>query len=60
MIKTNQKIRKRNLASKGILEEDYYFDTLGHVIYTAKYHEKRGYCCKQHCKHCPWNHQFSH
>ncbi|MCD0489324.1 DUF5522 domain-containing protein [Pedobacter sp. MC2016-14] len=25
------------------------------MVFTAEYHLKRGYCCKNKCKHCPWN-----
>lgn len=34
---------------------DYYFNEEGLMVFTAAYHLKRGYCCKNICKHCPWN-----
>jgi hypothetical protein len=34
--------------------EDYYFNENGLMVFTAAYHLKRGYCCKNKCKHCPW------
>lgn len=34
--------------------EDYYFDN-GFVVFTAAYHLKRGYCCDNECRHCPWS-----
>ena len=34
---------------------DYYFNEDGLMVFTATYHLKRGYCCKNGCKHCPWN-----
>jgi hypothetical protein len=34
--------------------EDYYLSEEGYVIFTEKYHLKRGYCCKSGCKHCPY------
>lgn len=34
---------------------DYYFSEDGLMVFTAAYHLKRGYCCKNKCKHCPWN-----
>jgi len=34
---------------------DYYFNEEGLMVFTAAYHLKRGYCCKNKCKHCPWN-----
>ena len=36
-------------------EVDYYFNEDGLMVFTAAYHLKRGYCCKNKCKHCPWN-----
>lgn len=35
--------------------EDYYFNDAGLMVFTATYHLKRGTCCKNKCKHCPWN-----
>ena len=34
--------------------EDYYIDENGLFVFTAKYLLKRGYCCKNGCKHCPY------
>ncbi|WP_191906967.1 DUF5522 domain-containing protein [Adhaeribacter soli] len=34
--------------------DDYYFNEQGLMVFTAKYHLKRGYCCKSGCKHCPY------
>jgi hypothetical protein len=37
------------------LEDDEYYKTEeGYIIFTAKYLLKRGYCCKNGCKHCPY------
>ncbi len=33
---------------------DYYLDEQGNMVFTEKYHLKRGYCCKNKCRHCPW------
>lgn len=35
-------------------EEDYYFNEDGLMVFTEAYHLKRGHCCKNKCKHCPW------
>lgn len=32
---------------------DYYFDA-GLMVLTARYLEKRGYCCDNGCRHCPY------
>ncbi|WP_165500427.1 DUF5522 domain-containing protein [Pedobacter psychroterrae] len=34
---------------------DYYFNENGFMVFTEVYHLKRGYCCKNKCKHCPWD-----
>jgi hypothetical protein len=34
-------------------DEDYYLDQ-GLMVLTASFHLKRGYCCEQGCRHCPY------
>lgn len=34
--------------------EDYYLDH-GHMVFMAGYHLRRGYCCEQGCRHCPYD-----
>lgn len=34
--------------------EDYYWEN-GYIVFTSAYHLKRGNCCKNQCRHCPWN-----
>lgn len=34
---------------------DYYFNEAGLMVFTEAYHLKRGYCCKNKCRHCPWH-----
>jgi len=41
--------RRSNLDS-----EDYYLSKEGYIVFTEKYHLKRGYCCKSGCKNCPY------
>ena len=44
-----------NLQNKKKLNpEDYYLSKQGYIIFTKKYHLKRGYCCLSNCKHCPY------
>ncbi|MFM9008965.1 MAG: DUF5522 domain-containing protein [Bacteroidota bacterium] len=38
-------------------KEDYYMTEEGFLVFTEKYHLKRGYCCQSGCKHCPWKEQ---
>jgi hypothetical protein len=33
--------------------DDYYLDH-GLMVLTARYHLRRGYCCDQGCRHCPF------
>ncbi|HNQ13496.1 MAG TPA: DUF5522 domain-containing protein [Bacteroidia bacterium] len=35
-------------------KEDYYLSPEGYVVFTEKYHLKRGYCCQSNCRHCPY------
>ncbi|MBO9703536.1 MAG: hypothetical protein J7604_25230 [Sporocytophaga sp.] len=35
-------------------QEDYYYNEQGNWVFTSKYLLKRGYCCKNGCKHCPY------
>lgn len=34
--------------------EDFYTNEKGYRVFTEEYHLKRGYCCKNACKHCPY------
>lgn len=36
-------------------QEDFYFNEKGYMVFTAKYLLKRGECCGNGCKHCPYN-----
>lgn len=42
------------MNSKQLAPEDFYLSPDGYIIFTEKYHLKRGYCCKSGCKHCPY------
>lgn len=37
-----------------LTSEDYYINEQGYRVFTEKYHLKRGYCCLNGCKHCPY------
>ncbi len=39
---------------KNLDQQDYYLSEEGYIVFTEKYHLKRGYCCKSGCKHCPY------
>ncbi len=34
--------------------DDFYRTEEGYIVFTEKYHLKRGYCCQSGCKHCPY------
>jgi hypothetical protein len=34
-------------------DELYYMEN-GFMVFTEAYHLKRGYCCKNGCRHCPY------
>lgn len=38
--------------------EDFYFEN-GVRVFTALYHQKRGYCCGSGCRHCPYRNEDS-
>ena len=42
------------MFNKELDPEDYYLSPEGYVIFTEKYLLKRGFCCKNGCKHCPY------
>lgn len=33
---------------------DFYTNEQGFMVFTAAYHLKRGYCCKNGCLNCPY------
>jgi hypothetical protein len=37
-----------------ILPGDFYFEPDGRMVFTAAYHLRRGYCCGNGCRHCPY------
>jgi hypothetical protein len=34
--------------------DEYYYTAEGYVVFTEKYLLKRGYCCQNGCRHCPY------
>ncbi|MBX9449908.1 MAG: hypothetical protein KL787_09425 [Taibaiella sp.] len=35
--------------------EDFYFNEDGYMVLTAQYHLRRGHCCGNGCRHCPFD-----
>ncbi|WP_044173118.1 DUF5522 domain-containing protein [Flectobacillus major] len=48
------KTTEQNNANRGLEPSDYYYNEQGFMVFTKEYHLKRGYCCKNGCKHCPY------
>ncbi|PYP84810.1 MAG: hypothetical protein DMF61_18695 [Blastocatellia bacterium AA13] len=44
---------KVRTSSQLIEGEDYYYED-GLMVFTARYHLRRGYCCESGCRHCPY------
>lgn len=42
-------------AARVLNPEDFYFEN-GLMVLTERYHLKRGYCCGNGCRHCPYGH----
>lgn len=38
--------------------EDFYYDDQGRFVMTAQYHLKRGHCCGNGCKYCPYDYKM--
>jgi hypothetical protein len=36
---------------------DFYINSDGNLVFTEKYHLKRGYCCQSGCQHCPYDYK---
>ncbi|MCC6577201.1 MAG: hypothetical protein IT228_07660 [Flavobacteriales bacterium] len=41
----------------GLEPGDCTFTPEGYLVYSARYHLKRGYCCGNRCRHCPYGHE---
>ncbi|WP_420385364.1 DUF5522 domain-containing protein [Roseivirga sp.] len=50
----NMSKRSKQQSSFETKTEDYYLDENGLLVFTAHYLKKRGYCCKNGCRHCPY------
>jgi len=43
----------REFGSK-LLPTDFYYDSEGRRVMTESYHKRRGSCCGNGCRHCPY------
>ncbi|WP_092900923.1 DUF5522 domain-containing protein [Algoriphagus aquimarinus] len=53
-ITPTMKDSKKPLPTSALSSEDFYFNEQGLMVFTKKYHLKRGYCCGSGCKNCPY------
>jgi hypothetical protein len=44
----------RESGDPGTVEQGFYLDEDGNVVFTAAYHLKRGTCCGNGCRLCPF------
>ena len=42
------------IESGPLRPDDYYFDRNNLMVFTATYLLRRGYCCGNGCRHCPY------
>lgn len=44
----------KELNKPKLLPTDFYYNEDGRMVMTEEYHKRRGYCCNNKCKHCPY------
>ena len=49
--------RCQRLFDAGYIHGDFYFTAEGYVVFTEQYLLRRGYCCGNRCRHCPYGHE---
>ncbi len=53
-----QYIKEMIIPKYKLDQEDFYFEN-GKMVFTESYHKRRGKCCNNSCKHCPWKKDLS-
>ncbi|WP_460585671.1 DUF5522 domain-containing protein [Hymenobacter arcticus] len=41
-------------AALPLVAGDFYTTPEGYLVFTEQYHRRRGFCCGNGCRHCPW------
>ncbi len=41
-------------AARPLVEGQHYYLEDGRWVFTALFLRERGYCCENHCRHCPY------
>jgi len=42
------------MEKQEFIKDVHYYLEEGRVVFTAAQHLKRGYCCGNNCRHCPY------
>lgn len=45
------------MKKKLVEGEDFYYNDLGYMVLTAKFHLEKGLCCGNGCMHCPFDYK---
>ena len=48
----------KELTKPKLLPTDFYYNENGLMVMTESYHLRRGYCCNNNCKHCPYKNKI--
>lgn len=51
---------RSQLSDSHIQAGDYYIDQNGLYVFTESYLRRRGFCCKNGCRHCPYGYSSGH
>ncbi len=51
------RLHYREFVQPKLQPKDFYWDE-GKMVMTEEYHKKRGYCCGNRCKHCPFSPKY--
>jgi 2-iminoacetate synthase ThiH len=43
-----------NRQAPALVEGEDFYREGAYVVFTARYHLRRGYCCESGCRHCPY------
>jgi 2-iminoacetate synthase ThiH len=45
---------KKLQEERPLIEGEDFYREGAFVVFTARYHLRRGYCCESGCRHCPY------
>ncbi len=51
---SNASIKTSETPQASLVEGEDYYQEGTFVVFTARYHLRRGYCCRSGCRHCPY------